>query len=336
MFAIGGSSENAAAAELVAGTSIFNGTAQESFIAQTPENTVTLTLSGTGPAFRQRIWVGTGGIAISNNIKVVTGYIASTPGSGTFSILNGAAVAVPYQGFASSVLVDFAGAAETREIAVYQGYITSGSLTFAGALAHPLIDYTPAPTGSGLFTVSGSSEIEVWTREIGSGSVTITGGSDVKFISQAGEGTILYDLKGASAETALNQVYGYYGDDKDPGTSGLVTISGIGGTKKIAVYQGYVTTGGFTFSNTPLVHPFVDYTPSIGIGKAVLYNISGAGSERRAWAPVYGSGSFKKLASLDEAFARTTYIGAGTVNFFGAAPTEILVFEEGRTYVVII
>ena len=35
------------------------------------------------------------------------------------------------------------------------------------------------------------------------------------------------------------------------------------------------TSGTFTFSNTPLVHPFVDYTPSIGIGVAVLYQTSG-------------------------------------------------------------
>ena len=39
--------------ELVAGTSIFNGTAEESFSAQTPEDTATITLSGTGVASKK-------------------------------------------------------------------------------------------------------------------------------------------------------------------------------------------------------------------------------------------------------------------------------------------
>ena len=336
LYSIGGSSENVAAAELVAGTSIFNGTAQESFIAQTPENTATLTLSGTGDAFRQRIWVGTGNISLSNNIKVVTGIRISLAGNGSLFGFGAAAEAIPYQGFASSVLVDFVGEAETREIAVYQDHVTSGILTFSGALSHPLIDFTPAPKGSGLFTVGGTLDLKVFTREIGSGSATITGGSDVKFISQAGEGTILYDLKGASAITKLHWVY------QDFVTSGIATVSGLGGTREIQNYGYYGddrdpgTSGNITISGTPLVHPDVRYIPHVGIGVAVLYDIDGTSSERRAWAPVYGTGSFKKFASLDEAYARTSYIASGQVNINGIAPTEILVFEEGRTYVVII
>ena len=342
LYSIGGSSENVAAAELVAGTSIFNGTAQESFIAQTPENTATITLSGTANAFRQRIWVGTGNITISNTIEAVTGIRVSLAGDGTLFGFGSAAEAIPYQGFASSVLVDFVGEAETREIANY-GYYgddkdpgTSGILTFSGALSHPLIDYTPAPKGSGLFQVGGSLDLKVFTKEIGIGTATFSGASTVRFISQAGEGTILYDLKGASAitklhwvyqdfvtsgivtvstnaDTALNQNFGYYGDDKDPGTSGKLTISG-----------------------KPLIHPDVRFIPHVGIGVAVLYDIGGSSTERRAWAPVYGTGSFKKFASLDEAYARTSYQASGQINVLGIAPTEILVFEEGRTYVVII
>ena len=170
-------------------------------------------------------------------------------GDGSLFGFGSAAEAIPYQGFASSVLVDFAGAAETREIAVYQDFDPSGVLTFSGALSHPLIDFTPAPKGSGLFQVGGSLDLKVFTKEIGIGTATFSGSSTVRFISQAGEGTILYDLKGASAITKLHWVYqdfvtsgittisgiggtreiqnyGYYGDDKDPGTSGKLTISG--------------------------------------------------------------------------------------------------------------
>ena len=336
LYSIGGSSENVAAAELVAGTSIFNGTAQESFIAQTPESTATVTLSGTGDAYRQRIWVGTGNISLSNNIKVVTGIRISLAGDGSLFGFGGASEAIPYQGFASSVLVDFAGAAETREIAVYQDFVPSGVLTFSGALSHPLIDFTPAPKGSGLFQVGGSLDLKVFTKEIGIGTATFSGSSTVRFISQAGEGTILYDLKGASAITKLHWVY------QDFVTSGITTISGIGGTREIQNYGYYGddkdpgTSGKLTISGKPLVHPDVRYIPHVGIGVAVLYDIGGSSTERRAWAPVYGTGSFKKLASLDEAYARTSYQASGQINVNGIAPTEILVFEEGRTYVVII
>ena len=91
LFAIGGIAESTTAAELVAGTSIFNGTAEESFSAQTPEDTATITLSGTGVAQRRFGSVGSGTLTLSNDQRVVTGIILSPTGSGTFSILGGAA-----------------------------------------------------------------------------------------------------------------------------------------------------------------------------------------------------------------------------------------------------
>ena len=339
LYAISGSSENTAAAELVAGTSILNGTAAESFTARDEfpwyQAHVPLTLSGTGKAQRRFEPVGSGTISLRGDINPVTGVRLSHYGSGSLFGFGSGAEAIPFQGFASSVLSTISGEADTRWFAVFQDFVTSGSLTFSGDLSHPLIDYTPAETGGGFSTFFGSAETATTPREVGVGTFTASGIAIPRFTSQAGEGTVLFDLKGASAitklhwlyspttsgvatfsgdgDTALNQVYGYYGDDKDPGTSGT-----------------------FTISNTPLVHPFVDYTPSIGIGSAVLYSISGGSQERRAWAPVYGTGYFKNLASSKEAYGRATYVGVGNIQTYGIAPTEYLVFEEGRTYVVII
>ena len=343
LFTIGGIAESTTAAELVAGTSIFNGTAVESFSAQTPEDTATITLSGTGVAQRRFEPVGSGTLTLSSGAeRVVTGIILSPSGSGTFSILGGAAEATVEPSAARAILTDITGVAETRYFQVFQDFVPSGTFTLSGELTHPEIDFTPAYTGSGITTISGSADEVDLVREIGVGIATFSGASVVRFTADSVEGTVLFDTKGASALTALNQVYGYYGDDRDPGTSGITTISGVGITKPIQVFGYYGddkdpgTSGGFTFSNTPLVHPFVDYTPSIGIGVAVLYQTSGTAVESFTFANYETQGRFKGLAGSKESLARATYVGIGQINTFGAGQTEYAVIEEGRTYVVII
>ena len=225
--------------------------------------------------------VGSGTLTLSNDQRVVTGIILSPTGSGTFSILGGAAEATVEPSAARAILTDITGVAETRYFQVFQDFVPSGTFTLSGELTHPEIDFTPAYTGSGITTISGSADEVDLVREIGVGIATFSGAAVVRITADDLEGTVLFDTKGASALTALNQVYGYYGDDRDPGTSGITTISGVGITKPIQVFGYYGddkdpgTSGGFTFSNTPLVHPFVDYTPSIGIGVAVLYQTSG-------------------------------------------------------------
>ena len=145
----------------------------------------------------------------------------------------------------------------------------------------------------------------------------------------------MFDFTGTAPNT-FQQVYGYYGDDRDPGTSGITTISGDAATRYFQVFQDFVPSRTFTISNTSLVHPFVDYTPSIGIGVAVLYKTSGSALESVTKGNYTTQGFFKGLAGAKESQARATYVGIGQVNSFGIAQTEYAVIEEGRTYVVII
>jgi len=342
LFAIGGISETVTAAELVAGTSIFNGEADIAFSAQTPEDTATLTLSGVGLPRFEYDFKGTGTLTIRRDINPITGVRLSATGSGTLFGLGSAAEATVEPSAASAVLSRISGDAETRYFQVFQDFVPSGTFTISGELTHPDIDYTPAYTGIGNVTISGIAEERADLVEVGSGIVTFSGAAVVRITADDLEGTVLFDTKGASALTALNQVYGYYGDDRDPGTSGITTISGVGITKPIQVYGYYGddrdpgTSGTFTFSNTPLVHPFVDYTPSIGIGVAVLFQTSGTALESITKGNYETQGRFKGLASVKESFGRATYVGVGQVNTFGAGETEYLVIEEGRTYVVII
>ena len=234
------------------------------------------------------------------------------------------------------VLTRISGDADTRTLAVFQDFVPSGTFTISGELTHPDIDYTPAYTGIGNITISGTADEKGFFREVGVGIATFSGASIVRFTADSVEGTVLFDLKGASALTEINQVYGYYGDDNDPGTSGITTISGDAATRYFQVFQDFVPSGTFTISNTSLVHPFVDYTPSIGIGVAVLYQTSGTALESVSKGNYTTQGFFKGLAGAKESQARATYVGIGQVNTYGIAQTEYLVFEEGRTYVVII
>ena len=336
LFAIGGISESRAAAELVAGTSIFNGEADIAFSAQTPEDTATLTLSGTGVAQRRFEYDGSGTLTLERGIEPVTGVRLSHDGSGTFSVFGGAAESTVEPSAARAILTDITGVAETRKISVFQDFVPSGTFTISGELTHPDIDYTPAYTGIGNVTISGIAGERAKLPEVGSGIATFSGSAVLRFTADSVEGTVLFDTKGASALTALNQVYGYYGDDKDPGTSGITTISGISPTRKISVFQDFVPSGTLTIFNTSLVHPFVDYTPSIGIGVAVLYQTSGTALESFGKGNYTTQGSFKGLAGSKESLTRATYVGIGQVNTFGTGQTEYLVFEQGRTYVVII
>ena len=336
LFAIGGIAESVTAAELVAGTSIFNGEADVAYSAQTPENTATITLSGTGVAQRRYEFDGSGTLTLRRDLQVLTGSILSIKTGGTFSVLGGAAEATVEPSAARAILTEIGGAAEYRPIQVFQDFVPSGTLTISGELTHPDIDYTPAYTASGTLNVSGVvGEVDVF-REVVVGIATFSGSAVLRFTADSTEGTVLFDTKGASALTALNQVYGYYGDDKDPGTSGTLTIAGIGGTRKISVFQDFVPSGTITLSNTPLVHPFVDYTPSIGIGVAVLYQTSGTGLEAFSKAPYQGSGNLKKVGTRRVSFIRSTYVGIGEIRANGIASTEYAIFEEPRTYVVII
>ena len=335
LFAIGGLSENKASAELVAGTSIFNGEADVAYSAQTPENTATLSVSGESVAFRLREFDGSGTLTLSNDIKVVTGVRNSLIVSGTLFGLGSAAESIVVPSAASAILTEINGVADTRKLAVFQDFIPSGTFTISGELTHPDIDYTPAYTGSGISTISGIADINRNITQIGVGTATLSGSATLAFSADSVEGTVLFDTKGASAITKLHWLY-------SPTASGITTISGVGITKPIQTYGYYGddkdpgTSGTFTFSNTPLVHPEVRYIPSIGIGVAVLYQTGGTALESVTKGNYTTQGFFKGLAGAKESQSRATYVGIGQLNSYGIAQTEYLVIEEGRTYVVII
>jgi hypothetical protein len=287
----------------------------------------------------------TGVITLSSLFDPFTGRTIVDFGGGSFSILSGAAESITIPSITSTSLFNTSGVALTREIQVY-GYYgddrdpgTSGFLTLYGEVVHPDISFTPSVTGSGTATFSSQAETKVRLVPVTTGLTRLSGSAKEKFTRGDGADTILFNILG-SANTAPIQVFGYYGDDKNPGTSGSLTILGSSQDREIQVYGYYGddkdpgTSGIITISGRPLVHPQVQYIPAItGTG---LFNIAGSGQPARVFPPVVGFGTLFKLSSGDEAYARATYIAVGIANFYSNAQTEILRFEEGRTYVVII
>ena len=329
------------------GTLTASGTTDAASIFQTPDNTVLFTVSGEAQKLVALKDEMGGTISIYNTEKIVTGITLSIATEGTFSFFSSGAESIVIPSDATTVLFDVEGIADTREIQVY-GYYgddrdpgTSGTITVVGELTHPQIDFTPAETGFGDISFSGQSSIKAQLSVVGKGIATLSGSATEKFVSGSGSDTILFNIDG-DGETALNSVYGYYGDDKDPGTSGQLIFSGIGDTKPIQVYGYYGddkdpgTSGQITIFGRPLIHPEVDYTPHIGKDTAILFKIGGGVNIRRTFPEVIGEGSLFGFDSGEEAYARSTYVGIGVANFFSNAVTETLAFEPSRVYVTII
>jgi hypothetical protein len=348
LYTIGGAAESTLVRPVGAGTLFISGPygAAEAYSAQTPENTATLTISGDADAFRQRKYVGSGTLHVSG-IAEERNTFSEVGGGSLFAFASGAESITPVIS-TFAVLVNVGGESENRQIQVF-GYYgddkdpgTSGTISIVGELTHPQIDYTPAPDGSGLFNFTGeSTSVYRITAIIIGGTATISGSADVSFTSSAGEETMLFKILGDADEKPI-QVFGYYGDDKDPGTSGITTVSGVGITKPIQVFGYYGddrdpgTSGKLQLSSTTLVHPFVDFTPSPdGSG---LFKIGGGVGFRRVFPPFNATGSLFGIGSLDEAYARSTYVGIGNITIESITPTivELVQFEEGRTFVVII
>ena len=348
LYTIGGAAESTLVRPVGAGTLFVSGPygAAEAYSAQTPENVVTLTLSGDAqetPLITNE-YFGTVYASGEAHTTRTRSHVAS---GSLFAFASGAESITPVVS-TFTVLVSIGGESANRPIQVF-GYYgddrdpgTSGTISIVGELTHPNIDFTPAVEGTGLFNFTGeSTSVYRITAIIIGGTATLSGSADVSFTSGAGEQTQLFRIVG-DGETALNSVYGYYGDDKDPGTSGQATISGIGDTRKIQVFGYYGddrdpgTSGKLQLSSTTLVHPFVDYTPSPdGSG---LFKITGGLGIRRLFPPVQATGSLFGIGSGDEAYARSTYVGIGNITIETFTPTiiERVQFEEGRTFVVII
>jgi len=162
------------------------------------------------------------------------------------------------------------------------------------------------------------------TTYIASGSLTILGDGD----------------------TAPIQVYGYYGDDRDPGTSGFITISTQ--TKPVIEIEvdSYVGSGQITVSGTaePILRSFgYDGSGSINVASGaaesrvietlddtltVLYNIVGAAEDSESEAIIGDTVLYDFTGAVNVRYI-PSLIGSGNVTLSGVSSTFFIPKYDG-------
>jgi len=137
-----------------------------------------------------------------------------------------------------SGLITLSGISSTREINVYQGYVTSGTITISQQTQSIIEKNTESYIGFGtifisesiverntesyfgtgtLFTLAGSSEVYSAQTPEDTATLTISGSAEESFVAQTPEDTILYKFSGAATDERITK--SYVG-------SGSATISG--------------------------------------------------------------------------------------------------------------
>ena len=246
----------------------------------------------------KNIGIGTTGIQISGEIEDPIRTFSHV-GLGTLFTTQGAAESITWDPPVGTVLYDF-----------------------SGTCLEALSAQTPERTVNVVISGVGTDE-KFTAREVGVASTITLTGTLVEKQTDDYVGSGIATISGA-AETRQIGVFGYYGDDRDPGTSGIITVFG------------------------ELNHPDIDYTPhygidqNIGIGTTgILFSIGPAGFDiagnpigGRYYSPIYpgnaggvegpgspGIGTFRLNDDQGLTITRALlpYFGRGTINVTGIA-----------------
>ena len=246
----------------------------------------------------QNIGIGTTGIQISGEIENPIRTFSHV-GLGTLFTATGAAESITWDPPVGTVLYDFSGTG-----------------------LEALSAQTPERTVNVVISGVGTDE-KFTAREVGVASTITLTGTLVEKQTDDYVGSGIATISG-DAETRQIGVFGYYGDDRDPGTSGIITVFG------------------------ELNHPDIDYTPHYGIDKNIGigttgiqfaigpfgFDIAGNPLGARYYSPIYpgnaggvegpgspGIGTFRLNDDRGLTITRALlpYFGGGTINVTGIA-----------------
>jgi len=300
------------------GNITLSGGALESFSAQTPEDTQLFVISGTALESETDSYVGFGTLTLSNSLieREVDSYV----GLGTIT-LNGVVDDSYQRTFKASGLITLSdGLTEsfTRFIPAEERVIRVSTGTSATRYYSPVYPrnalITDPSSGIGTIRLNDDKGLTI-TRAIlpyfGAGTIVLSDSLNESFTPATHVGVGIVTISGV-AGTRPVQVYGYYGDDRDPGTSGTITLSQQSALTIEKNTESYVGLGTITISETFDTRLTNAYESSgqitisgsandavvIPVSNTVLFQISG---------PKFSQ----------ESYIRTGYIGSGIITISG-------------------
>ena len=294
-----------------------SGSAQESFIAQTPEDTILYQFSGAATDEKfVKAYSGSGLVNVSGSATVTSASAHLAIGTIRFVKYTSDqnydtcdSVDITSDNLYSAKVIFVANPPEDTVLFNIDGNaITSkttlytkvavGLYTLSGTYQNIKLTHSESGIGT-VFITSTSSQSE---RDVytGSGSLFALSGRSESYSAQTPESTVILQISG-SAVTSLESDYSSVG-------IGLFTFNGSSITSKITSYT-QVGSGIITLSGQ-LVHPDIIFIPSPdGSG-----TINILGSSNNSLTKIYQtSGSLFQFASALESFTKSTYIGLGTI-----------------------
>ena len=293
LFTVGGAAESVTFNEAATGLYGFSGVVGESFIANPPESTAQITLSGEAEDRQLDNYTGTGVMDfLEGGAAVVFAEerVAFSPDTTGLFALSGdstSAVARPHIG--SGTIFTFSGQAinekvtftndETLQVQLsgesiskFTGsHVGSGSLFTTGGAAESKT--TNEAESIILFRITGTADTPRARAFAGSGSISITGSTVERSLRAHAATGSLFAFNGAADTVTFNY-----------SATGLFGVSG--GANEAFVRLGYQGSGSTTISGTSDESQTDRY-----VGDTAQYNISGAATEIRYIPHYKGSGS---------------------------------------------
>ena len=350
IFISGDAIERDAEAYVGLGTATFSGTAVERFTGDTPDGTQLFTIYGElnhpdidlTPHYgiEKNIGVGTTGIQISGTALESESDVYT--GLGTVFTVNGLSPqdTEAYPGGPG------VGRSWSFTRSTYIG--DSGPITITTGVAQTHY-YSPIyprnaligdpGSGTGLIRINDDKGL-AFTRAVlpifGRGKIYVLGigttangdlegaeiGAFESFTPATEIGVGLFDISGI-AETAEINVFGFYGDDADPGTSGLFTISSQTAPLVEKFVSSWVGIGTVYISDRSVERNTESY-----FGSGRITALSGAAEAYSAQTPE-DTANIIISGDVKESFTRQPYNGSGSVTFSGACTVDFTPSPDG-------
>ena len=250
-------------------------------------------------------YFGSGTLHLSG--ESVARFTANEVGTGFISTLSGAAESVTINPSEDTALFEFSGIASIRS-AVSEVKFVKTSIFNEPVRVYVIKDYVAR---GGTLDLSGDGLIKISLLHIGSGSVSTFSGAAESTTVVPGDLYSLFDVRGIAATRKIS-VYGYYGDDADPGTSGsLFAVGGAAESRAIVT----TTEGIFNISGTAAEAFAVPFA-----GRGNLFGLVSK-EERRTFA-YHPEGGFTVSGEVEDAHVRD-YTGSGSVFSLNSAEESL-------------